>query len=55
MFRGVLEREAIELLLAHGADPSLKNKEGIKAAEYAAKRALYDVADLLRAKAEPPV
>jgi ankyrin repeat protein len=47
--------EAVELLLAFGADPSLKNKEGMTAAEHAAERALYDVADLLRAKAGPPV
>jgi len=43
--------EIVELLLAHGADPSLQNKGGKAAADFAGERALYDVADLLRSKA----
>ena len=46
---------AVGLLLAHEADPSLKNKEGMTPAEYAMKRAPYDVADLLHATVRPPV
>jgi hypothetical protein len=42
--------EAVELLLAHGADPSAKTKEGMTAAQYGSKRALYDVTELLHAK-----
>jgi ankyrin repeat protein len=44
-------REAIELLLAHGADPSAKNAEGKTAAEIADGRGLYGATDLLRAAA----
>lgn len=35
-------------MLAYGADPSIKNKEGMTAADYASKQELYDVAELLR-------
>jgi ankyrin repeat protein len=41
----------VELLLAHGADPTIRNKEGMMAADCAEKRGLYDVAELLRSKA----
>jgi ankyrin repeat protein len=43
--------ETVELLLAHGADPTIRNKEGMTAADCAEKRGLYDVAELLRSKA----
>lgn len=39
--------EIVELLLAYGADPRIKSKEGMTAADYARKRGLYDVAELL--------
>lgn len=39
--------EIVELFLAHGADPSIRNKEGLSAADYASKRALERAADLL--------
>ncbi len=45
------EEEALEMtefLLAHGADPSLRNKEGVTAEEAARKRGLVDAADLMR-------
>jgi uncharacterized protein len=45
------EDEALEVtrfLLAHGADPSIKNKEGVTAEEVARKRGLIDAADLMR-------
>jgi uncharacterized protein len=42
--------EIVELLLAHGADPAIRNKEGVTAADCAEKRGLYDVAELLRSK-----
>jgi hypothetical protein len=41
--------EIAELLLAHGADPTLRNKEGMTAEECARKRGLEKVAELLRA------
>lgn len=41
-------KEIVELLVAHGADPTTKNKEGTTAAALAEKRGLYDVAYLLR-------
>lgn len=40
--------EIVELLVAHRADPKIKNKEGMTAADCAEKRGLYDVAELLR-------
>jgi ankyrin repeat protein len=40
--------EIVELFLAHGADPTIKNKEGETAADRAEKRGLYDVAEALR-------
>lgn len=43
--------EIAELLLAHGADPAVRNKEGQTAAFRAHKRALDQVADLLAAAA----
>jgi ankyrin repeat protein len=43
-------REIAELLKAHGADPAIKNKDGMTAADCAERRGLYDVAELLRAK-----
>jgi hypothetical protein len=42
-------REIVELLIAHGADPTIKNKDGMTAADFAERRGLYDVAELLRA------
>ena len=42
--------EAVELLPAHGADPSVRSMEGKTAADYAEKRGLYDVAELLRSQ-----
>ncbi len=44
--------EIVELLLTHGADPTIKNKEGMTAADYAEKRGMYDAAALLRSTAE---
>jgi len=41
-------REIVELFLAHGADPTLRNKEGLTAAECARKRGLEEAAELLR-------
>jgi ankyrin repeat protein len=41
--------EIIELLLAHGADPTIKNKEGMTAADYAHRRGLSDAAAILSA------
>jgi uncharacterized protein len=40
-------KEIVELLVAHGADPTIRNKEGMTAADCAEKRGLYDVAELL--------
>ncbi len=40
--------EVVELLLAHGADPSVKSKEGKTAADFAEERGLYEAAELLR-------
>lgn len=41
-------KEIVELLVAHGGDATVKNKEGPTAADCAEKRGLYDVAELLR-------
>lgn len=43
--------EIVELFLAHGADASIRNKEGLTAEDYARKRALDEAADLLSAGA----
>jgi len=40
--------EVTELLLAFGADPSAKNKDGVTAEEAAQRRGMTDVADLMR-------
>lgn len=40
--------EIVELLVANGADPKTRNKEGMTAADLAERRALYEVAVLLR-------
>ena len=40
--------EIVELLAAQGADATIKNKEGMTAADCAEKRGLYDAAALLR-------
>jgi ankyrin repeat protein len=42
--------ECANLLLDCGADPSIRNKDGVTAADLAEKRGLYDVADLLRSR-----
>jgi ankyrin repeat protein len=44
------EEEAVEMaavLLAHGADPQIRNKDGLTAEEAARKRGLIDAADLM--------
>ena len=40
--------EVTELLVRYGADPTVRNKEGLTAADCAEKRGLYDVSELLR-------
>jgi ankyrin repeat protein len=40
--------EVAELLIEHGADPSIKSKDGKTAAEYAEELGLYAAADRLR-------
>jgi len=40
--------EVTELLLAYGADPQAKNKDGITAEQDARRRGMTDVADLMR-------
>lgn len=39
--------EAVKLLVSYGADPAAKSNQGLTAADYARKWALYDTADLL--------
>lgn len=39
--------EAVKLLVSCGADPAVKSNQGLTAADYARKWALYDTADLL--------
>ena len=39
--------EIVELFLAHGADPTVRNKDGQAAADLARKRGLDEVANLL--------
>ncbi len=49
--------EVVELLLAHGADPSVESKEGKTAADFAEERGLYAAAELLRSRVvafQPP-
>lgn len=48
--------EIVELFLAHGADPSIRNKEGKTAADWALKRGMHEVAQRLMAgeTAMPP-
>ena len=41
-------KEIVELLIAHGADPRIRNQEGMTAADCAERRGLYEVAELLR-------
>jgi uncharacterized protein len=43
----VLSIDIVKLLVSFGADPAVKSREGMTAADYARKRALYDAADLL--------
>ena len=45
--------EIVKLFLQHGADPSIRNKEGLTAADYARKRALNEAAELLRTSLPP--
>lgn len=40
--------EMTELLLAHGADPAARNKDGVTAEQSARRRGLLDAADLMR-------
>ncbi len=40
--------EIVHMLVAGGADPKIRNKEGLTAADCAERRGLYEVADLLR-------
>jgi len=47
-------KEIAELLIAHGADPAIKNKDGMTAADCAERRGLYDVAELLRTRERIP-
>jgi ankyrin repeat protein len=46
-------KEIVELFLAHGADPSVRNRDGQTAADLARKRGLDVAAGLLRAKESP--
>jgi ankyrin repeat protein len=46
--------EIAELFLDNGADPSIKDKEGLTAADRAEKRAMFAVAELLRSKGPKP-
>ncbi|HYO13102.1 MAG TPA: ankyrin repeat domain-containing protein [Thermoanaerobaculia bacterium] len=39
--------EIVELLLAHGADPTIRNRQGLTPAELASRRGMDDVAELL--------
>jgi hypothetical protein len=44
--------EIVKLLLRHGADPAIRNKEGKSAADCAERRGLYAAAELLRLRAK---
>jgi len=46
--------EIVELLLAHGADPTIRSKEGMTAADRAIKLGLYEVASLLSPPSSAP-
>jgi ankyrin repeat protein len=41
-------KEIARLLIAHGADPSIRNSEGKAAADLAERRGMFDVAEMLR-------
>ncbi len=41
--------EMTTVLLAHGADPGIRNKDGVSAEESARRRGLIDAADLMAA------
>lgn len=47
-------KEIVELLVACGADPTIRNKEGQTASECATKRGMYDAAEILRSAATTP-
>jgi ankyrin repeat protein len=47
-------KEIASLLLAHGADPSIRNTGGTTAADLADQRALFEVAEMLRAASTAP-
>ena len=40
--------EVAGLFLAHGADPTLRNRDGMTAADRAERLGMYEVAELLR-------
>jgi ankyrin repeat protein len=46
--------DVAELLLAHGADPSVKNAEGLTPADVARKRGLEETAEILAQAPSPP-
>jgi hypothetical protein len=46
-------KDIVRLFLAHGADPAIRNKDGMTAADLAGKRGLDEAAALLRAGAKP--
>lgn len=43
--------EIVDMLLAHGADPNVTNKDGLTTAQYAAKQGLDEAAELLQPSA----
>ena len=45
-------KEIVGLLIACGADPTIRSKEGLTAADYAERRGLYEVAELLGSEAK---
>lgn len=47
--------EIVELLLAYGADPRIKSKEGMTAADLADKRGLYNAGEVLRSTSTTPM
>jgi ankyrin repeat protein len=46
--------EIVTLLLAHGADPAIRNGQGKTAADIAERRGLFDIARVLRAASSSP-
>jgi ankyrin repeat protein len=46
--------EIVELMLAHGADPTFQNSEGMTAADRAERRGMFDVATRLAAASSSP-